>query len=50
MENKTKKIKEKYEPEDEEDIDFEEMTSHKVDKNVSDLKSKKRLIVILEHA
>lgn len=35
---------------EEEDIDYEELTSHKIDKSVSNLKNKKRLIIILEHA
>jgi hypothetical protein len=34
----------------EEDINFDELTSHKIDKNVSTKKNKKKLIVILEHA
>jgi|LauGreDrversion4_2_1035121.scaffolds.fasta_scaffold2777018_1 hypothetical protein len=33
-----------------EDLDYGELTSHKIDKNVLSLKRKKRLIVILEHA
>lgn len=32
------------------EIDFDELTSHKIDKNVLAQKSRKRLIIILEHA
>jgi hypothetical protein len=35
---------------DEEDINFDELTSHKIDKNTLSRKNKKKLIVILEHA
>jgi hypothetical protein len=35
---------------EEEDINYEELTSHKIDKNTAALKNKKKLIVILEHA
>ena len=34
----------------EEEINYEELTSHKIDKNVQEQKRRKRLIVILEHA
>ena len=34
----------------EDDMDYEEFTSHKIDKNVVDQKKKKRLIVIIEQA
>lgn len=33
-----------------EELDYEELTSHKIDKNVMSQKRKKRLIIILEHA
>ncbi len=36
--------------EGEEDINFDELTSHKIDKNVLSQKRRKRLIIILEHA
>jgi hypothetical protein len=45
---------ENYEDEDineqRDEIDFDELTSHKIDKNVLAQKRRKRLIVILEHA
>ena len=34
----------------EEEINYDELTSHKIEKNVASEKRKKRLIVILEHA
>jgi len=45
----------KYESKDEgeileEEIDYDDLTSHKIEKNVHSLKKKKHLIVILEHA
>ena len=33
-----------------EELDYGDLTSHKIDKNVLSLKRKKRLIVVLEHA
>jgi hypothetical protein len=36
--------------EDEEDIEYDELISHKIDKSVTGKKNKKKLIVILEHA
>lgn len=38
------------EGEEEEELDYEELTSHKIDKNVVAQKKRKRLIVILDHA
>jgi hypothetical protein len=35
---------------EQDDMDYEEFTSHKIDKNVMDQKKKKRLIVIIEQA
>jgi hypothetical protein len=35
---------------EEEDINYDELTSHKIDKNTVVKKNKKKLIVILEHA
>jgi hypothetical protein len=35
---------------DEEDINYDELMSHKIDKTVNGKKTKKKLIVILEHA
>jgi hypothetical protein len=52
MEN-TDRIDEDYiknQEDDEQDIDYDELTSHKIEKNVMSLKKKKRVIVILEHA
>ena len=34
----------------EEELDYDELTSHKIDKNVLSQKKKKKMIVILEHA
>jgi hypothetical protein len=48
--NKKHENNEEFNNEEEEDIDYEEVLSHKIDKNVSALKNKRRLIVILEHA
>lgn len=36
--------------ESDDEVDYDEMVSHKIDKNVVDKKNKKKLIVILEHA
>jgi hypothetical protein len=33
-----------------EDLDYNEMQSHKIEKNTASQKDKKRLIVILEHS
>lgn len=34
----------------EDEINYDELTSHKIDKNVQEQKRRKRLIVVLEHA
>lgn len=38
------------EQDEEDEVNFDELTQHKIEKNVQSLKKKKRLIVILEHA
>lgn len=41
-----------HESEDEidDDVDYDQINSHKLDKNKMDKKNKKKLIIILEHA
>ena len=50
--NQKNKSKNQIESEasEEEELDYEELTSHKIDKNIMSQKKRKRLIVVLEHA
>ena len=49
-ENEYKVNNENSEEEIDDDVDYDQLTSNKLDKNNSDKKLKKRLIIILEHA
>ena len=44
------KLNNDYEEELDDDVDYDQMTSHKLEKNKADKKQKKKLIIILEHA
>jgi hypothetical protein len=50
MENEYNDTIEENQFAEEEDINIEELTSHKIEKNAVARKNKKKLIVILEHA
>jgi hypothetical protein len=43
-------IEKKYNSDSDDDIDYNELTSHKIEKNTSINKNAQKLIVILEHA
>jgi hypothetical protein len=49
MENKNSKDLDRSRS-DSEEVDLDELTSHKIDKNSSLSKNKKKLVVILEHS
>jgi hypothetical protein len=49
-ENEYKVNNDNSEDEIDDDVDYDQITSNKLDKNNSDKKLKKRLIIILEHA
>jgi hypothetical protein len=44
------KLNDDSEHEIDDDIDYDQITSHKLQKNTYDKKNKKKLIIILEHA
>ena len=44
------KINDDSEEEIDDDVDYDQITSHKLQKNTLDKKNKKKLIIILEHA
>jgi hypothetical protein len=44
------KINDDSEEEIDDDVDYDQISSHKLQKNTLDKKNKKRLIIILEHA